>query len=253
MAFVREIVATMKFRLCVLALAAGLSAIVVGVASSQVATACSLQAGNYWGTAAWYNTANDQQGGSIDTTVSPVGVSGASNGSHINQTLWVGTAGSTNTYTYWVELGYIKSLDCSTNLEYYWADYRHDACVFGTEDCFKTHLITSFTPVVGNTYRLWIVNVGSTTWNVNINGTNVGQSTDNAAGSHAMETGVETTTTSNYLPSGDSDNMSNKVNGSWTNNWGSGTFLRSTAKPCTHADWATGQALEHLIDGIYGC
>jgi hypothetical protein len=236
-----------------LALAAAFSATVVGVASPQVASACSLQVGSNWGVAEWDNTLNEQQGGSINTTVSPVGVSGASGGSHVNQTIWVATNESTNldpNTSEWVELGYIKSLDCTTNLEFYWADER-DSCFFGR--CFNTHLVTAFTPVVGNTYRLWIVNVGPSTWNVNINGTNVGQSTSNNAGSHSMETGVETSTTSNYLPSGDSDNMSNKVNGSWTSNWGSGTQVFSTDPPCTHAAWVTGQSLTHLTDGIYGC
>jgi len=128
----------MKSRLALLALAAGLSATVVALGSPHAAFACNLQTGNNWGDAQWFNTANDQGGGKIDTTVSAVGVSGASGGSHVNQTLWVGTDGATALQE-WVELGYIKSIDCTTNLEFYWADER-DSCFFG--NCFNTHLIT---------------------------------------------------------------------------------------------------------------
>jgi hypothetical protein len=229
----------------VVGVTAALCAVVFALSTARAAYACTNIPGNNWGVAEWFNTANDQGGGSVDTTVSATGISGASSGNHINQTLWVGTDGATD-LQYWVELGYDKGLvDCSTDLNFYWADNRPNG------GSYHQHLITQFTPAVGTTYGLMIDYVGSSTWNVVINETRVAQSTSNPGDSYSMETGAETTTTANYLPNGDSDNMSNRVNGNWTNQWGSGTTLASTDPPCTHASWVTKYV--HLSDGIYGC
>src|SRR5262249_38413260 len=155
-----------------------LTASVLSLATPHVANACTLLPGNNWAAARWWNIANVQDGGTFDTTVSPIGISGAPNGNHINQSLWVGTDGSHTIYPddYWVEMGYIKGFACDTNLDFYWADERP---TYG----FAKHQITAFTPVVGDGYSFQIVYVGNTNWNVNLDLSNAGVSTDNGPNS----------------------------------------------------------------------
>jgi len=205
---------------------------------------CVLQGpGPYYGVAYWFDTEYDQGGSSVQMPVSSIGVSGASNGSHVNQTLWMGANGATQLQNF-IELGYIKSIDCTTNLEFYWAEYPPGGP-------FVYHKITQFTPVVGDTYTMKIAFVGNNTWNVIIDGTLVDQATDMPGNSYSMETGVESTSTSNYLPNGQSNDMSNRTSGTWTTYWGGGTDLESTNPGCTHASWGTVNL--NLNDGIYGC
>ena len=199
----------MKLKLA-LTLAAGLSAAVASLASAEVANACTLIPGNNWAGAIWLNTTNDQQGGRYWTTVSPIGIHDAASGNHINQTLWVASNGATD-LGYWTEVGYIKGFACDTTLEFYWADNRPNG------GGFNKHLVTIIpNPVVGNTYKLWIVYVGNSDWNVNIGGSNVGDSTSNPGGSHSVQAGLETSTTSNYLPNADATTLGNKVSGTWS-------------------------------------
>lgn len=213
------------------------------LSAAHAANACTLITGNNWAAAYWSNAADDQGGGSYDTTVSPIGISGASSGNHINQTLWVGSDGTTD-LAYWTELGYIKGFACDTTLEFYWADNRPNG------GGFNKHLITSFTPVVGDTYGQMIDYVGSDTWNVVINETRVGQSTSNPGDSYSMQAGAETTTTANYLPDGDGNNLSHRVNGTWETYWGSGTTRYYTDYPCTQMNWVSGETDLDFTDSI---
>lgn len=237
----------MKFAL---ALAAGLSASVVSLASPQLANACSQQFGSNYAVVQWFDTTNSQQGGQFNTTVSPIGVTNASNGSHINQTLWVGTDRSINLSDYWAELGYIKGLApyCDSTLRFYWGDQTP------TSNGFHSHNIGSFpAPVVGEGYTFQIVNVGSSTWNINIDGSLAAQSTS-PGGSNSMEGGLETSNVSNYLPQGDAMSLEHKINGAWQTYWGTGAGgakYVSTYPQCTSATYTT-EWLD-LEDSLSGC
>ena len=93
----------LNVRLAVIGATVGLCAVVVALSTAQAAYACTNIPGNNWGVAEWFNTANDQGGGRVNTTVSATGISGAPSGHHINQTIWVGTNGATS-LQYWIEL-----------------------------------------------------------------------------------------------------------------------------------------------------
>jgi hypothetical protein len=131
----------------------------------------------------------------------------------VNHEMWYLTDTSGN---YWVEVGFkdgaTDGIDCVTQ-EIFWADSRPGG---GYNEHYYSNGWT-----LGDWYEMQIVNDGSCSWNVQLGGLNLGDSTANCAGSgRVLQAGLETTSQSSGSAKGFLTEWAELNSaGTWTQAW----------------------------------
>lgn len=204
--------------------------------------------GNYYAIAEWDN-ANSNQGAYADLYISSGHAADGGSGGHINQTLWENAYNAKYSGNYWVEGGYTYGYHSDNVLTYYWAQNS-------PSNGYHDHMVTSVTPSVGTWEPIEIQEVnGGSTWNIYYNWT-IQQNRDGTSTiatsepgySEGMQTGLESTSTSNSMAGAYSSGLEYWTPSSgWSSSWGSSSYVTCDTG---WVYWLSGQQDHEIEDGM---